>query len=158
MLRLPGECQRKAVVRRVDHILRRVEERQRLVVLSLSDAHENELQHDLRLVRQQGQRIAIGGFGRGEAATGEISVAEQAAKTRIVRAAGHGALGEVDRDRRLLGEQRCLGTGGEANVARVGLAGEILGAPEIRCAAAAGAGAGRERGGKKNGAHRGAEA
>src|SRR6476661_9564368 len=62
-----------------------VERRYSITLLAQCDLDQGKLQHHLRLVRIEAQRVLEGGFGRVEAATGVIGIAEQRAEAGIGR-------------------------------------------------------------------------
>ena len=93
---MAGKSQRKTVVGGLDETLGGLEERNRLVVLALSDLDERALQDDLRLGGSQRQSVAVSGFCRSEAAGTEIGIAEKTADRRVLRAGFNRALREID--------------------------------------------------------------
>ena len=101
-LRLAGECDREAVVGRLEHSASIAKHGESLAIAALGDLDQRELQHDLRLLGDQRERVAVGGFGRSEPARSEIAVAEQRPEARVVGALLDRPLGEVHRGRKII--------------------------------------------------------
>ena len=127
-LRLPGKRQRKAVIRRIEHIAGTIEHGNRRVGFSLGDGHQGQLEHDLRLVRKQRQRVAIGALCRREPAATEIGIAEQGTEAGVVGRVADRALGERHTGRIITFFNCRLGASGDANVRAVDLVAEDRGA------------------------------
>ncbi len=117
--RMPGERQREAVIGFAKRRTGFLERRNRLVPLAQRGLNQGELQHHLRLLRVEAERVLVGGFGRAEPAAGEISIAEQRAEAGVGRRLGHRLLGELDRLRHLVGIERLGGASGEADIANL---------------------------------------
>ena len=137
-LRLTRKCQRQSIIRRIEHVARCLEHRHRFVIFALRNGHQRQLQHHLRLIGQQAQRIAIGAFGRGEPTGAEISSAKQGAEAGIVGRIAHCALGKRYGSGIIASFKRGLGAGRDADVRFVDLVAEnrrALGDMRTRCRA-----------------------
>ena len=141
---MTGERDGKSIIGGIEHILRRVEEGKRFAILAERDLDQRKLEHDLRLVRIERQRILVRRFRRSKASAGEISVAEQSTEAGVVRSLGYGPLGEVDRHRDVVGIERGHRAGGETDLS-VRLAAEARRNVALRRGAAGGQRCKREK-------------
>ena len=141
-LRLAGKRQCKAEIGRIEHGASFVQYVDRRVALALRDGHQRQLEHQLRLVGHQRQRVAIGALGRGEAPAGEIGIAQQGAETGVARRIADRAFGQADRCGIITLFDRHLRPGGNADVGTIDLVAEDRG-PVVRANAGRGTGAKR---------------
>jgi len=124
----PGKGQCKAIVRDIEDLTVGAETRDRVTVLALSDLDERELERDLRLTREQGQRVLIGGLRGTEAPAGEIGIAEQGSEAGVVGRLGDRTLGELNCHRHIVRIECSQRASGEADI-------HVRFATEMRCRA-----------------------
>ncbi len=111
-----GQGQRQSVIGLVERAAAGIEDGDRLAILALSDFGQDNLQHQLRLVRIERQRILECGLGRIKAPRREIGSAEQRANAGIVRRPRGRFLGKIDGGRRIVGGQRGKRPGGKPDL------------------------------------------
>ena len=116
---MAGERERKARVRCIDHRRGAGDQLRGIVAPAQRDLGQRELEHDLRLVLNQRQRIAERLFGRAKAAGGEVAIAKQGAEAGVGRAMFDRALGERGGGGNVVGGKRHLGLGREPDVGAV---------------------------------------